>query len=448
MTGLSAEHWIVIGTFVAVILVIAVNAMDMTVAALAGVGVLTATGNVQTDDVLKAVGNGGGSLALLFGGMVAARMLVPTGIFDLTGRAFLRFTGGSGRRLLLGLFLLVAPVCAVLPNATTVILLAPVIIRVCAALGIDFTAPLILTAIISNSAGMLTLVGDPATFLIARGVGYNFATYMRQVAPGGLLALLVIIPVLPIVVPAIWRLRVQLPVEGAHAGLQRPAFFTAAVCIVLAMVVLFVVGEELPQRLLPPEVSMIGAGLALLLLQYTQKEPVSAVIADVDWKTLLFLACIFTMVEVLARTGVFSALSEQLFSLFGTHVIFAGLAMLAGVGLLSGFLANIPVAVAMLAVLKGYFVVAQLVPEEALSSTYGAWPAHAVPAFIAMMFGATLGGNATMIGASANMVAVGISAANGKPVTFATFLRYGVPITVAQLATGAAYFLLLDALAP
>lgn len=102
----------------------------------------------------------------------------------------------------------------------------------------------------------------------------------------------------------------------------------------------------------------------------------------------------------------------------------------------------------MTAILKGYFVVAEIVPEEALGAGFRAWPEFALPAFIAMMFGATLGGNATLIGASANIVGAGICAANGRPVGFLAFMRIGVPVTLAQLAVGAVYFIVMSLAAP
>jgi Na+/H+ antiporter NhaD/arsenite permease-like protein len=123
----------------------------------------------------------GGPLALLFGGMVVARTLVSTGIFDRVGAIYLRATQGSGKRFLLLLIALVAPLCAVLPNATTVILLAPIIIRVALALEVDFVGPLVFAAIVSNSAGLLTLVGDPATFLVGSSIGMSFSQYLQSI---------------------------------------------------------------------------------------------------------------------------------------------------------------------------------------------------------------------------------------------------------------------------
>jgi hypothetical protein len=145
---------------------IALDVIDLAVAALIGVSLMMVCGILNENDIAEALKTAGGPLALLFGGMVVARVLAKTGIFERVGAVFLRATGGSGKRYLLLLVLLVAPVCAFLPNATTVILLAPVIIKVAQALKVDFVGPMVLAAIISNSAGMLTLVGDPATFLV------------------------------------------------------------------------------------------------------------------------------------------------------------------------------------------------------------------------------------------------------------------------------------------
>ena len=160
--------------FAGVLLVIALDLLDMTLAALLGVSTLIAVGVFTLQDILNVVRTFGGPLALLFGGMVVARTLVPTGLFDYIGNIFLRATQGSGKRFLVGLVVLVAPLCAFLPNATTVVLLAPIIIRVASALKVDLVAPLVLTAIVSNSAGLLILVGDPATFLVGSSIGMTF----------------------------------------------------------------------------------------------------------------------------------------------------------------------------------------------------------------------------------------------------------------------------------
>ena len=218
------QIYLTLAIFGAVIFVIALDVIDLAVAALIGVSLMMVCGILNEKDITEALKTAGGPLALLFGGMVVARVLSKTGIFERVGAVFLRATGGSGKRYLLLLVLLVAPVCAFLPNATTVILLAPVIIRVAQTLEVDFVGPMVLAAIISNSAGMLTLVGDPATFLVGSSIGLSFGQYLQKVSFGGLLAVLVILPLLPRLMPEVWGARCALPPEPVAARIERPGF--------------------------------------------------------------------------------------------------------------------------------------------------------------------------------------------------------------------------------
>jgi Na+/H+ antiporter NhaD/arsenite permease-like protein len=385
----------------------------------------------------------GGPIALLFGGMVVARILTTTGIFERVGALFLCATHGSGKRFLLGLLVLVAPLCAVLPNATVVILLAPIIIQVARALQVDFVGPLVLTAILSNSAGLLTLVGDPATFLVGSSIGMTFTQYLQRVSVGGLLAVLVLIPLLPRVMGEVWRVQRDMPTTLQPKPLEHPLFAVVSLLVLGVMIVLFLVGEQLPMQVMPPAVAIVGASLALLVVYSTKVEPIEQVLKDIDWKTLLFLMCMFTMVQAFTKTGILRSLAQNLYQSFGVNLLGVGLAMLAGIGIASSLLANIPVVAASILMVKGYFVTAELVPEGALGTTFTDWPISTLPVFVGMMFGATLGGNATLIGASANVVSAGICAAHGKPLSFAMFLRYGVPLTLCQLAVAALYVLVL-----
>jgi Na+/H+ antiporter NhaD/arsenite permease-like protein len=433
------QIYLTIGVFAAVILLIMFDLIDMAVAALLGVSVLFLSGILDGTDLMPIVHTAGSPLALLFGGMVVARVIGKTGIFDWLGDAFLRATGGSGRRLLLLIVALVAPVCAVLPNATAVILVAPVIIGVCKALKVDFVGPMLITAIVSNAAGMLTLVGDPATFLVGSAIGLTFGDYLRLVSLGGVLAVLAVVPLLPLLLPKIWAMRVELPAARPAVTVERPAFLVLSLLVLVTMVALFLFGESLPVHIIPPQVAIIAAALALLVIYGVRVEPVGEVIRDVDWKTIVFLAAIFTLVQAFIKTELLQGLSIQLYDWFGDDLMLVAILSLAGVGVLSSLLANIPVVAAALVTVIGYLVAAEAAPEIALAPGFTAWPDATLPVFVAMMFGGTLGGNATLIGASANVVAVGICAANGRRVTFMQFLRIGLPIAAVQLTVGALY---------
>jgi Na+/H+ antiporter NhaD/arsenite permease-like protein len=429
--------FVVFGT---VLLAIVFDLLDMALAALLGVSALTAVGVFTLQDILNVVRTFGGPLALLFGGMVVARTLMPTGLFDYIGNIFLRATQGSGKRFLLGVIVLVV-LCAFLPNATTVLLLAPIVIRVASALKVDLVAPLVLIAIVSNSAGLLILVGDPATFLVGSSIGMTFTQYLRQVSLGGVFSLLMIVSLLPLVMGNIWRARSALPADLKPEPLKYPLFAACSLVVLAVMVLLFLFGDSLPVRIVPPSTAIIGCSLALLSVYGAKIEPIDKVLSDIDWKTLVFLACIFCLVEALTKTGVLHGLSQGLYGKFGVDVLAVALVMLASGGLVGSVVANIPVVAAMVLIVKGYFVIARLVPEDALGATFLEWPVTTLPVFVAMMFGGTLGGNGTLIGASANIVCAGISARHGKPLTFVTFMRYGIPIMVCQLAVSALYVL-------
>ena len=227
MSDLQATiTFVVFGT---VLLAIVLDLLDMALAALLGVSTLTAVGVFTLQDILNVVRTFGGPLALLFGGMVVARTLMPTGLFDYIGNIFLRATRGSGKRFLLGVIVLVV-LCAFLPNATTVLLLAPIVIRVASALKVDMVAPLVLIAIVSNSAGLLILVGDPATFLVGSSIGMTFTQYLRQVSLGGVLSLLTIVPLLPWVMGNIWRSQCALTGGIEARAAQASAFRRIFTC--------------------------------------------------------------------------------------------------------------------------------------------------------------------------------------------------------------------------
>ena len=435
----SVQIIVTLAVLAGVIVLIAFDVLDIVLTALLGVTVLIVFGVVGENEVFGMVRTGGAPLALLFGGMVVARILAPTGIFEQLGTRFLLLTRGSGKRFLLGLMLLVAPVCALLPNATAVVLLAPVVIRVARALELGFVVPLILAAMISNAAGLLTLVGDPATFIVGSAIGMTFMDYLRRVSLGGLLAMLVMIPLLPVLARDIWTAQRELPADLKPKPLERPGYCALALGVLGLMMLLFVVGDLLPNKIVPPAVAIVAATLGLLLIHGAKVESVERVMADVDWRTLLFLGCLFLMVEAFTNTGILERFAISLYGAFGANLLPVTLMLLAGVGIASSLLANTAIVVAMLVLVKGYLVMAQAVPETALGPSFQGWPQATLPVFVAMMFGATLGGNATLIGSASNVVSAGICAANGERVTFARFLRYGIPVALAQLAISALY---------
>jgi len=436
---LSFASGIAVGIFAAVIVAIATNRMHMTVAAALGAVVLLLTGVLSAQQTSETINPGEDTIALFFGGMAIARTLIPTGLFDFLGAIALRLVRGEGKRLLIAIVVVAAPICAFLPNATVVILLAPLIVALCKKMGLDFAPPVMLLVFVANSAGLLTLVGDPATFIVGNSINLSFNDYLRLLSPGGLLALVGLIAVLPMTFRSTWRAR------GADSGpiafprVERPLVMTACLAVLAVMIVLFVIGENLPNPIAPPAVAIVGSTLVLLIAYWTRLDDVGAIIRDVDWESLLFFVFIFVLVGALEKTGVIAALGSAMGSLFGHNVGIASLLLLFFIGILSSVIPNIALVVAMVPLVKQFAVGAGLATADALEAGYGHMPDAVASLFFAMCFGATLGGNATLLGASSNIVASGICARAGHPLSFMRFLRYGVPVTAAQLVISAAY---------
>ncbi len=212
---LSITSSIALGTFITVILAIALNRIYLTVAAMLGTVVLL--GVLSAQEASETINPAEAMIALFFGGMVMARTLISTGLFDYLGAIGLRLVRGDGRRLLIAIAGLAAPICAVLPNSTAVILIGPLIVAVCERMKIDFVQPLILLVFVANSSGLLTLVGDPATFIVGNSIGLSFTQYLRLLSPGGVLAIVAVLTLLRISFRPIWRVRLTASENDQHS---------------------------------------------------------------------------------------------------------------------------------------------------------------------------------------------------------------------------------------
>jgi Na+/H+ antiporter NhaD/arsenite permease-like protein len=422
--------------FVGLIVALVLDLVDLAIAGMLAVSLLLVGGVLATADLRSATNDAGPTLALLFGGMVLVRILTPTGLFDGVGYLIVRGARGSGARLLIAIAAAAVPTCAFLPNATVILLFAPIVILACKQMEMDPIAPLVLLVAIANTAGLLTEVGDPATFIVASGIGMSFETYLTRVTPFSVLVLAALMLASLVVLRASWRARIAEAPQIERPRLHRPIYIVLALAIFALQVFLFVTGEA--RGITPPVAAFVCATLGLLVVYSLRVESMSAILADIDWRTLIFIACMFMMVQGLVHTGWLQGGADLMTRIFGTNIALAAIAMIWVVGILSMVLPNVPVVIGLLLIVKGYLVHIEAVPEEALGAGFADWPDATLPIFIGMMFGGTMGGNATMIGAAGNIVAVGIAQRAGYKITFLGFLRIGLPLTVAQLlvATG------------
>ncbi|ACC80040.1 SLC13 family permease [Nostoc punctiforme] len=429
-------------TFTSVIILVMTEWIHLTIAALLGALLLVFTNVMTLEEAVGYIGNSHGTLGLFFGVMVLVRAFEPTKIFDYLATQILLLAKGQGKRLLLGIVAIVTPICAVLPNATTVMLLAPLIPPMAKEVGINFVPLLILMVFVANSAGLLTLVGDPATFIVGDAVNISFTDYLLELSLGGVIAVAIVIATLPFLFRKIWNTQLDNLEELPHPQINHPRALSFGAVIVFFVLLFFVVGETLPVPVSPAAAALLGSALALLLSHHSKIDSVNNILRDVDWSTLIFFMSIFVLIGGLEKTGVINGLSGILAAILGKNIILGSLVLLFFVGILSSVVPNIPLVVGMVPLLKQYIVTVGLAPAEVLAQDFqGQFPPEVLPLFYAMMFGATLGGNGTLVGASSNIVAAGISEQHGRRISFKTFLHYGIPVMLLQLLASALYML-------
>ncbi|WP_017298119.1 SLC13 family permease [Nodosilinea nodulosa] len=426
--------------FLGVLALIATERLHLMIAAFLGAMLLIFLHVLTLDQAIGYIGKSYATLSLFFGVMVMVRAFEPTKIFEYLATQMVIMARGEGKRLLLGIVAITTPICAMLPNATTVMLLAPLIPPMAAELNINFVPLLILMVFVANSAGLLTLVGDPATFIVGSSINMSFLDYLLKLSLGGAIAIATIVVMLPILFPNTWHKKLDDLAHLPRPQVNHPRMLALGGVIVVLVLGLFVVGDSLPVPISPAAIALLGAALCLLLTHHSGIDTVQNILRDVDWSTLVFFMSVFVLIGGLQETGVISQTAGLLGVVIGQNIALGSMLLLFVTGILSSLIPNIPLVVAMVPLLKEYLVNVNLVGPELLSPDFaGQVPPEILPLFAAMMFGATLGGNGTLMGASSNIVAAGIAEQHGKPISFRLFLNYGLPLMALQLVVISVY---------
>jgi Na+/H+ antiporter NhaD/arsenite permease-like protein len=420
---------VAIVVFSVVYLLIATERINRVAAALAGAGVVLAVGVMGPDDVFfsKNTGIDWNVIFLLFGMMVIVGVLRQTGVFEYVAIWAAKRAKGRPFRVMTLLCLFTAVASAGLDNVTTVLLVAPVTLLVCDRIGVRPVPFLIAEALASNIGGTATLVGDPPNLIIASRSGLGFNDFLANMAP--------IVAVMLVAFLALSRLlfrkdfaadpgRVARVMElDERQAIQDRSLLVRSLVVLALVLAAFTLHGVL--HLEPSVVAMLGAGL---LVAISGLRPQSYLV-DVEWATLLFFAGLFILVGSLVKTGVIDHLAAALVAVTGDNVPAAMMLVLWGSAALSAIVDNIPFVATMAP------VVDQMVGGTGpFAGRTGLW--------WALVLGADLGGNATAIGASANVVVAGIAKRSGHPISFWEFTRYGLVVAVVTLAIATPYLLL------
>ena len=417
---------VAVTVFVVAYLLIATERIPKTVAALAGAGVVLGLGVVSSEEAFYSheTGVDWDVIFLLLGMMIIVGVLRQTGVFEYTAIWAAKRAKGSPLRVMILLTLITAVASAMLDNVTTVLLIAPVTLLVCDRLGINPVPFLIAEVLASNIGGAATLIGDPPNIIIGSRAGLSFNDFLVHMAPIVALELVVFTVVLP------WLFRGSFTADPARVAdvmalNEREAIHDVRLLIkcgvVLAGVFTAFVGHS-AFHLAPSVVALLGAGVLVLISSLRPKQ----YLASVEWETLLFFAGLFIMVGALVHTGVIGNLARLAADATGGNALLAVMLILVVSALLSGIIDNIP-------------YVATMSPLVAELATRVGDPGHAEALWWSLAMGADFGGNLTAVGASANVVVLGIAARAGSPISFWEFTKKGAIVTVITIALAAPY---------
>ena len=359
---------------------------------------------------------------LLLGMMVIVSVLRRTGAFEYVAIWAAKRSRGKPYRLMVMLCVLTAVASAVLDNVTTVLLIAPVTFLVCERLGLRPVPFLIAEVLASNIGGAATLVGDPPNIIIASRGDLTFNDFLINMAPWCVVLMVVFL------LMCRWLFRSAFDfdaerVESVMAlnereAIKDPRLLVKSLAVLGLVVAAFVLHPVLHYE--PSVVALLGAGLLVVITNVSTEDA----IADVEWPTLVFFAGLFVMVGSLVETGVIGQLSRLLADATEGRLGLASMSLLGGSAVISAIVDNIPYVATMSP------VVVDLVADAGPDGQVLWW---------SLAFGADLGGNATAIGASANVVMLGLAERAGHRIGFWEFTKYGLVVTAVTVLATAPY---------
>jgi Na+/H+ antiporter NhaD/arsenite permease-like protein len=412
--------------FVLAYVLIATEWVHRVIVALVGAGLMLLLRLVDAEEAFQSpeFGIDWNVIFLLLGMMVIVGVMRHTGLFEYLAIWSAKKARGRPFRVLVMLVTITAVASALLDNVTTVLLVAPVTVLLTERLGLPPVPFLIAEAMASNIGGTATLVGDPPNIIIASQADLSYVDFLVNLLP------LVVVLMVVFVFLARYLFRRALAYHPERVAevmalderesITDPGLMVRSLAVLAVVTVGFVLQGVLHYE--PSVVALLGAGTLLLV---AGREP-GPFLREVEWPTLAFFMGLFVMVGALVKAGVVHDLARQMVNGTNGSVLLSVAILVGASGLLSGLVDNIPY-IATTAPLVHELI--RVLPHGS-SGTVLWW---------ALAIGADLGGNATTIGASANVVVVGLAARAGYKIRFVEFLKYGSVVTVVTLAISLLY---------
>ena len=412
---------IAIVVFIAVILLIMTERVHRTAAALAGAVTLVLTGVMTADKALSYIDFN--TIGMLVGMMILVAIIRKSGMFEYIAVRSAKAVHGDPWKIMVAFVLITAVLSSILDNVTTVLLVGPMTIAIARMLDIN-PVPFLMTQILaSNIGGTATLIGDPPNIMIGSAAGLSFTDFLANT---GVCVIFVMLALL-LMMRIFYKKQVESgDIDTEHVMALDPdksisdrALMNKGIAVIILTIIGFIFHDKIG---VDSAVIALTAAAVMLLISH---QDVDEAISGVEGTTIVFFMSLFVVVGGLTETGVIKSLSTLVINMTNGHPVVTMVVLLWVSAILSSFLDNIP-------------FVATLIPLVLAMQSAGM---DVEPLWWAISLGACLGGNGTMIGASANVVLSDISTKHGYPITFQSYLKTGMPFMLVSVGISMVFLL-------
>ena len=423
--------WVASILFVGTYLVIMSEKINRAIVALLGAGLMILMGVLNQQAAVRGIDFN--TLGLLTGMMVIVAVTRKTGVFQYVAIWSAKKVNAQPWGIILMLSTVTALFSALLDNVTTVLLVAPVILLITEELNVKPYPYLFSTIFASNIGGTSTLIGDPPNIMIGSASNLTFNDFLLNLAP--IIALIFVATLLPLYL--IWRKEFKASEEARmrvmnfneNEAITDPRLLKQSLFVLTLVIGGFIFAH--PLHIEPATVAIFGAALLLLLENFPhhaehQAKNVHHAFTEVEWVTIFFFVGLFILVYGIEQAGLIKMMADHLLSLTQGDLTSTTMAILWGSAILSAFVDNIPFVATMIPLIKS------------MAPAFGG-AEHLMPLWWSLALGACLGGNGTLIGASANLVVAGFAERSGHPIRFVPFMLMAFPLMLLSIAISSVY---------
>ncbi len=426
--------WVSSIVFAATYLVIITERLNRAVVALLGAGLMISLGVLNQQSAIQGVDFN--TLGLLIGMMIIVAITKRSGVFQFVAIWSAKKVNANPWGILVMFALITAVFSALLDNVTTVLLIAPITLLITKELKIDPYPYLFIEIIASNIGGTATLIGDPPNIMIGSALHLTFNDFLLNLAP--------ITPVIMVAtllaIYCVWGRGIRAETkQREHVMLldEREAIIDVPLLWKSLSVLSVVLAAFLSAHTLglqPATIAMLGAAALLVLTSLgrrpaKQTEDVRRAFGDVEWVTIFFFIGLFIVVHGVERAGILAILAEKILALTGGDLATTAMAVVWVSAIASAFVDNIP------------FVATMIPLIESMADTFGG-PDRLMPLWWSLALGACLGGNGSLVGASANLIVAGMAERAGHPIHFLRFTLVAFPLMILSISIASVYVLL------